>query len=111
MSENLLCRFGDLTDPSGKSFVLPDDAGGHNIVVVRHGARAFGYINSCPHVGTALDMISDDFVDADEKLLVCPLHGARFRIEDGVCVAGPCVGDALRPYPLVVRDGNIFALA
>ncbi|MGE0734893.1 MAG: Rieske (2Fe-2S) protein [Alphaproteobacteria bacterium] len=111
MSEHKLCRFDDLADLSGRSFVLSDESGGHRIVVVRHGARVFGYINACPHIGTALDMISDDFVDADAKLLMCALHGARFRIEDGVCVAGPCVGDALRSFPIVVRDGNVYAQA
>jgi len=111
VSEHRLCRFDDLADLGGKSFVLPDDAGGHNIVVVRHGDRAFGYVNACPHIGTALDMISDDFVDADERLLVCALHGARFRIEDGVCVAGPCVGDALRAFPIVLRDGTLYTAA
>ena len=109
MSEHRLCRFDELADPGGRSFVLPNDAGGHHIIVARDGDRAFGYVNACAHIGTPLDMISDDFVDPDEKLLVCALHGARFRIEDGVCVAGPCVGDGLKPFSIIVRDGQVYA--
>ena len=36
--------------------------------------------------------------------------GALFRVEDGVCVAGPCAGDALWPWPVAVgADGIIRA--
>jgi nitrite reductase/ring-hydroxylating ferredoxin subunit len=41
---------------------------------------------------------------------MCSTHGALFRVEDGVCLAGPCQGDRLEPYPIVVRDGVVHAL-
>jgi nitrite reductase/ring-hydroxylating ferredoxin subunit len=37
---------------------------------------------------------------------MCATHGACFRIADGHCVAGPCVGESLRSISTVVRDGE-----
>ncbi len=37
-------------------------------------------------------------------------HGALFRIDDGRCLAGPCQGDRLEPFPIAVRDGVVYAL-
>ena len=34
-------------------------------------------------------------------------HGALFRLEDGVCVAGPCAGERLKPWPVAVIDGVV----
>jgi len=77
--------------------------------VVRRGARAYGYRNECPHVGTPLDWIPDEFMDREGRHLVCSTHGAVFRIEDGLCLAGPCQGDALEPVAVAVRDGLLYA--
>jgi len=76
---------------------------------VRRGERAFGYRNECPHVGTPLDWIPDEFMDREGRHLVCSTHGAVFRVEDGRCLAGPCQGDALEPVPVAVRDGLLYA--
>ena len=37
----------------------------------------------------------------------CTWHGALFRIDDGACVAGPCTGQRLTPWPVTVTDGTI----
>ena len=36
------------------------------------------------------------------------VHGASFELEGGLCVAGPCRGDALRPVAVEVRDGQVW---
>ncbi|MBS1216499.1 MAG: hypothetical protein H6R20_1473, partial [Proteobacteria bacterium] len=33
-----------------------------------------------------------------------------FRIDDGRCLAGPCQGDRLEPFPIALRDGVVYAL-
>lgn len=38
----------------------------------------------------------------------CATHGAIFRVEDGVCLAGPCQGDQLEPWPVIIREGGIW---
>jgi nitrite reductase/ring-hydroxylating ferredoxin subunit len=78
------------------------------IFVIRRGERVFAYENSCPHVGTPLDWIEGEFLDREGRYVQCATHGARFRIEDGVCVAGPCQDDQLEPWPVAVREGALW---
>ena len=42
-----------------------------------------------------------------DRYLHCDGHGALFRVEDGVCVDGPCVGERLAPVPVRVADGMV----
>jgi nitrite reductase/ring-hydroxylating ferredoxin subunit len=35
------------------------------------------------------------------------MHGARFRIADGYCVFGPCLGKSLAAVPVAVVDGMV----
>jgi nitrite reductase/ring-hydroxylating ferredoxin subunit len=69
-------------------------------VLVRRGGILYAYENRCPHQGTPLETFPDKFLTADGSLLICSTHGARFRVEDGVCVSGPCKGARLRPLDL-----------
>lgn len=101
----VLCRLDQIEDGEAKGFVLGEGAKGLDILVVRDGERAFGYVNACPHVGTPLDWNEDDFMSEDGGYLMCHTHGALFRIEDGFCVAGPCTGDVLTPVAVAV-DGE-----
>lgn len=68
------------------------------IVYVRRHGVLYAYENRCPHQGTPLETFPDKFLNADGSLLICTTHGARFRVEDGVCVSGPCKGDKLRRF-------------
>jgi len=99
-----LCHPGDLDRTGAKGVVLPDN---RDIVVVRTGDGVRAYINACPHQGVPLETFPDRFLDADMRHLVCSAHGARFRLEDGMCVGGPCIGKALRPVPTTMDDGRI----
>lgn len=67
------------------------------IVVIRRGGVLYMYENRCPHQGTPLETFPDKFLNEDGSLLICSTHGARFRVEDGLCVSGPCKGQSLRP--------------
>jgi nitrite reductase/ring-hydroxylating ferredoxin subunit len=53
------------------------------------------YWNACPHRLVPLDFGGLSPMSDDRKYLLCNQHGALFRPEDGVCIEGPCVGDAL----------------
>jgi nitrite reductase/ring-hydroxylating ferredoxin subunit len=79
------------------------------IFAVRRGDTVWAYVNRCPHRGTPLDWVPDQLLDEAGRDLVCATHGARFRVDDGVCIAGPCVGDQLVPVPLALRDGALYA--
>ena len=107
----LLCRLDEIADPGGKSLTLPGpDGRPSDVVVVRRGRDVWGYVNACPHVGTPLDFLPDRFLTADGTELLCGTHGARFTLETGLCVAGPCVGRSLAPVP-VRLEGEFVVLA
>ena len=100
----VLCRLDDIEDGQAKGFTLGQGPEAREIFVVREGARAFGYVNSCPHLGTPLDWQGDRFILEDSGLIMCATHGALFETADGLCVDGPCVGKSLESAPVVI-DG------
>ena len=108
----VLCRLDDIEDGQGKGFTLGQGPEAREIFVVREGARVFGYVNSCPHLGTPLDWQGDRFISLDSGLIMCATHGALFEIADGFCVDGPCVGKNLEPVPVVIdADGRVRLVA
>ncbi len=100
----VLCHLDDIEDGQAKGFTLGQGLEARDVFVVREGARAFGHVNSCPHLGTPLDWRSDRFISLDSGLIMCATHGALFKIADGFCVDGPCVGESLEPAPVVIDD-------
>ena len=75
--------------------------------VVRREDNMFGYVNICPHARTPLDWTPDQFLNRDKTNLLCATHGARFRIDDGFCVAGPCPGASLTRVPITITNGDV----
>ena len=108
----VLCRLDDIEDGQAKGFTLGPGPEAREIFVVREGARVFGYVNSCPHLGSPLDWQGDRFISLDSGLIMCATHGALFEIADGFCVDGPCVGQNLEPVPVVIdADGRVRLVA
>ncbi len=58
--------------------------------------------------GNTLDWKPDAFLTVEQDYILCATHGAFFEIEDGMCVAGPCLGRSLAPIKIRVEDGNIL---
>ncbi|RMD61658.1 MAG: Rieske (2Fe-2S) protein [Alphaproteobacteria bacterium] len=105
---HVLCRLDEIEDGAGRGFTLPD---GREIFIVRQDAAVFGYLNVCPHQGTPLDWAPDTFISEDSGLILCATHGAQFRIEDGLCVSGPCAGDRLSPVPVAIEGDSVVIAA
>lgn len=105
-----LCRLDEIADGDGRGFALGSGPRLRRIIVVRRGDRVHAYLNACPHAGTTLDWVPDQFFNHDRTMLVCYTHHAYFRVEDGYCVSGPCTGDELTALPAEVRDGEIVLL-
>jgi len=101
------CRLDEIGDPGAREFRLATSRGPRSIFVVRSGGRVFGYMNLCPHEAATLDIAPDEFLTEDGASIECAMHGARFRIEDGVCVEGPCLGEELALVPLRVDEGHV----
>ena len=107
--ERVLCRIDDITDGGCKEIDLQSGAD-FTICLVRQNAAVFAYRNSCPHTGAPLNWIKDKFLSLDGAMIQCALHGALFRIEDGLCIWGPCLNKNLEPAPIVVRNGDIMLM-
>ena len=58
----VLCRLDDIEDGQAKSFSFGEGVDTREIFVVREDDRVFGYVNSCPHLGTPLNWDGDTFV-------------------------------------------------
>lgn len=78
------------------------------ILLINHQGEIYGYLNRCPHTGVNLDWMPDQFMDQTGELIQCSTHGAQFRIADGLCVYGPCSGDALTPVSLLIRQDEVY---
>jgi nitrite reductase/ring-hydroxylating ferredoxin subunit len=104
-----LCHIEDIADPGARGFEVASPGGLLDVIVVRRDRDIRGYVNCCPHQGTPLETFPDRFLSRDGCVLICSTHGARFRIEDGLCIEGPCVGRRLRPVSLYV-DGEAISL-
>lgn len=102
-----LCALDDLADPGAKGFRFRDGDRLFAGFVVRLGGTVRGYVDSCPHAGWPLAVFDDRYLTRTGERLLCAGHGALFRPEDGVCTAGPCAGEALKPWPVTLRDGRV----
>ena len=109
-----LCRLADLEDGEARGFNVEgtaDDGAviAQRLIVIRQGEAIRAYINLCPHIGSRLDgEIGKFFVDDEPELLFCDSHAAFFRIEDGVCVEGPCQGQKLFPAAVALEGDRVI---
>ena len=99
-----LCQIDDIPDPGSKSL----EHEGHALFAVRQHGKVYLYRNRCPHLGIELNWLPDQFLDVEETLIQCATHGALFLIENGECVSGPCVGDALQALRCRVESGTLL---
>ncbi|QBR71992.1 (2Fe-2S)-binding protein [Beijerinckiaceae bacterium] len=109
----VICAASNIEPGTAKAFSLfrVNDTGEHRpfpIVIVRKNAKEFfGYVNTCPHEGLWLNVGAGTFFDAERKFLKCGRHGAKFEIETGLCVDGPCKESSLQPISLAVVQGDV----
>jgi nitrite reductase/ring-hydroxylating ferredoxin subunit len=106
-----LCAEADIPDRAAKGFYLQRTSAyeeGLEVLIARRGEQLFAYENRCPHRGTTLDWAPDRFMSEDSTHLQCATHGAAFRVDDGVCVYGPCMGQALAPLTIECVDGEVW---
>jgi nitrite reductase/ring-hydroxylating ferredoxin subunit len=96
----LLCSIEDLPPGVAVGF----DGG---LLAIRLADCVVVYLNACPHLGVPLDWLPGRFMSADGRHLVCATHGAEFRLQDGLCLRGPCRGDRLTTVACEVRDGAV----
>lgn len=101
-----LCAVSEIEDPGAKGFHFRHELRLFNGFVLRRGDQVTGFVDWCPHVGWPLDVF-EQYLTRDKKHLLCTGHGALFDM-DGLCIAGPCEQERLVPWPVEVRDGEVF---
>lgn len=99
-----LCELNQLSDNQSKGFKLE----GQNLFAVKKDGNIYVYRNLCPHRGVSLEWQPDDFLDPDKLFIQCSTHTALFRIENGLCIQGPCLGDSLEAVEFTVKKDSIW---
>jgi naringenin degradation protein FdeD len=105
-----ICGLADLPAGCSRGFSVAVPGGTKDIFFVRKGPRVFGYQNSCPHTGSPLDWVPDQFLNREGTLIQCATHDALFRIEDGLCLKGPCAGRSLNALAVAVIEDRVSVI-
>jgi|GEM_PF-915316 len=125
MPTHRICRLAELV-PDTPRYARIDNI---DVFVALHADRVYALQNRCGHAGAALNQ-----GECTDGLIVCPLHGAAFRLESGAVewtaiIPPPMAlyhlsdnsrlrkfGELLegietlpiRTFPVEIRDGDVF---
>ena len=103
-----ICDIDKLSESSSRGFSIQLDSETIEGFVVQKDGLFYAYRNSCPHTGAPLDWVEHQFLDLDSALIQCAVHDARFIIEDGLCIAGPCVGESLQKLDITQQGSALY---
>jgi nitrite reductase/ring-hydroxylating ferredoxin subunit len=107
------CRRDELTAGVVVPVALPkgaDKRPREALVLLDLEGKVRAYLNRCRHLPIPIDSGSRSFLTFDKQHLLCGTHGALYRLDDGVCIAGPCLYLALEALELEEADGELFVL-
>lgn len=104
-----LCRLDEIPDGGATAVDVDIDGEAQSVIVLRHGDNVRVYLNVCPHAGSRLDYAPGRFLLKNDTM-ICAVHGATFKQAGGLCVAGPCRGEHLRPLAARVEHGVVKLL-
>lgn len=95
---------------SARATVVPAPGLKHKVVLIKHENEIKAYENNCPHQDVPLDEAYKIDINPFEMTMKCSVHDAFFRIEDGVCIEGPCWRDELKTVAIEIDEdsGSIY---
>jgi nitrite reductase/ring-hydroxylating ferredoxin subunit len=99
-----LCHTSDIEDPGSHGFELNFHGAPLDVFVVHSNASFRAYVNSCPHTGVNLEWQENQFLDLDRAFIHCSTHDALFEIDNGLCIAGPCINQSLQALDLLIEN-------
>jgi len=108
MTEYRLCHEDDVAEETSKEFFIETPQGDQSVFAVRKDGILTVYKNSCPHLGVPLNFEPDVFLDMENAFILCSTHGALFKIDDGECVHGPCLGQRLETVSHSIKEREVF---
>ncbi len=103
----VICTLDELADKQCLEFELMEEGQSVAAFVLRLGDKAVAYRNHCPHTGAPLNWNPDEFLSYEKTFIQCAIHGALFRLDDGLCLHGPCNGQSLQPVAITIQAGVI----
>jgi len=92
-----VCRLNDLSENSGKRFIVDDV----DIALFKVDGKIYALSNICPHQHSPL--IYDGFLE--DGCVVCPAHGWMFNLETGKTPTGQ---KGLNSFEVMVEKGEVF---
>jgi len=111
MTHVKVCARAELTGDVVKAVRLSRDAQGRPreaLVLLGSDGAPRAYLNRCRHLPVPIDGGSKQYLTHGGEYLLCGTHGALYRRDDGVCIAGPCLQLALFTVPIVeAEDGSL----
>jgi nitrite reductase/ring-hydroxylating ferredoxin subunit len=103
-----VCAAEDLVERGdGVRLALAEGHDAATAFVIRFDGKPRAYRNRCANRSIELDWLPGRFFDDAGLYLICAMHGATYRADTGLCVAGPCVGAVLEPLQCEEREGRI----
>jgi len=108
MPDYKLCSIHDIEEEESKEFIVKNNDKDQSVLVVKKDGLLSVFVNSCPHLGVPMNLEPDGFLDVEKNFIMCSTHGALFKIDDGECVHGPCVGQTLTPVRHELRGEEVF---
>lgn len=108
MDKQVISQLSDFMDHASRGFEYTQAGETKTGMIIHKDGEYFAYKNQCPHTGAPLDWIEHQFLDMDNEFIQCSVHDARFNIETGLCVVGPCVNESLQPLKITIQNQTIY---
>lgn len=108
-----VCTRAELTQGEVKAVTLPRGHDGRPreaLVLLGSDGEPRAYLNRCRHLPIPIDGGSKQYLTHGGEYLLCGTHGALYRRDDGMCIAGPCLHLALEALTLVEENGTLYLL-
>ena len=105
-----ICALADIPDGGGRPFPVEIAGRRATVLLLRRGRKLFAYADRCPHMEMSLLWDGRLLTAADGEQIRCANHDAHFRVQDGCCVAGPCLGERLPALPVRLLNGVVWLL-
>jgi nitrite reductase/ring-hydroxylating ferredoxin subunit len=108
-----VCRRDALRPAEVKAVELPrgpDKRPREALVLLGEDGEPRAYLNRCRHLPVPIDGGSKQYLTRGGEYLLCGTHGALYRKDDGMCIAGPCLNLALEKLTLVEENGLLHLL-
>jgi nitrite reductase/ring-hydroxylating ferredoxin subunit len=106
-----VAAWSELPDGGSRGFD-PLGTGRDTVFIVRRGADLYGWRDACPHLGnqgSPMAWRKDAYLNHSGTRVVCHAHGAQFDPVTGVCLLGPCLGQALTSVPVHIDEsGSVY---